>query len=387
MPNLSSISKQTAIVVGGGVNALGVVRSLGQAGAPLMVLDSESRSPAMRSRYGRKLLIAALEGDALISFLQQLAPTLNGSAMLFLTEEKTVNTISARRSELPDSLIIRMPEHERLMALMHKQGFQHLAESHAAPVPRTVRLEGVHDLPKIDALTYPCVFKPSKKSYTYGALFKKAYKVSSPQEVATLYEKIEPVLADMVVQEWIEGSDADIYFCLQYIGADGVVAGSFAGRKIRSWPPHIGGTASCTAAWEHTQELSQMTSRFFKQVGFIGMGSMEYKRDPRDGRFYMIEPTVARTDFQEEVATVNGCNLPYIAYCHEFALPIAPVRPETRPSVWRDAQADRWSREESGGGVDTSSQAQPIVDCYWRWNDPLPWYDFVAGRIIQRLRR
>ncbi len=44
------------------------------------------------------------------------------------------------------------------------------------------------------------------------------------------------------------------------------------------------------------------------------MGSMEYKRDRRDGRFHMIEPTVARTDFQEEVATLNGMNIPLASY-------------------------------------------------------------------------
>ncbi len=376
-----------AIVIGGGINALGVVRSLSQAGVPVIVLDTDCYSPAMRSRCGTKRLVQAVGGDRLMDDLKTLAAELGGRAVLFLTEEKAVNTVSEHRALLPSNLLIRLPEHTRLMALMHKQGFQDLAEAIGAPVPPTVRLQSSLDLPKVSALTYPCVLKPSEKSYEYGALFKKAYKVSSPDEVAELYRKIEPVLADMVVQQWIEGRDSDIYFCLQYIGKEGEVVISFTGRKIRSWPPRIGGTASCTAAWEHNQELTETTKAFFMQVGFTGIGSMEYKLDARDGHFYMVEPTVSRTDFQEEVATVNGCNLPLAAYCYELGLPLPAVTPLTPPRAWRDAQVDRWSREEGDGEVDQASQSHKMVDAYWRWYDPIPWLDDMRSRAKQRLSR
>ena len=376
-----------AIVVGGGLNALGVVRSLGRARVPVVVLDTNPKSPAMRSRFGRKRLVKSLEGDGLIAALNQLAADRLGMAVLFLTEEKTVSTVSEQRSRVSPQLLIRLAEHQRLMQLMHKQGFQDLAEAISAPVPPTVRLQSLADLPKVAALTYPCVLKPSEKSYKYGALFKKAYKVESPEDVAQWYRQIEPVLADMVVQEWIEGGDSEIYFCLQYIGKHNEVVSSFAGRKIRSWPPRIGGTASCTAAWEHADELGETTARFFRQVQFTGMGSMEYKRDSSDGRFYMVEPTVARTDFQEEVATLNGCNLPLAAYCYELGLPQPTVQRTTPPVIWREPQIDRWSMEEGGNVIDSPSQTHTVCDAYARWSDPLPWVDVMSNRVLQRLRR
>lgn len=374
-------------MVGGGLNALGVVRSLGQAGVEVCVLNTNPRSPAMRSRYARARVVRSLEGLEFMAELQRLASELGSKALLFLTEEKSVETVSAHRAELPANLLIRLPEHERLLQLMHKQGFYELAEPIRAPVPRTVRLQGLQDLHKVAALQFPCVLKPSGKSYEYGARFKKAYKVGSVREVEALYGEIHPVLADMVVQEWIEGRDSEIYFCLQYIGRDSEVVGSFAGRKIRSWPPRIGGTASCTAAWEQADELAEITATFFRQVGFSGMGSMEYKRDERDGRFYMVEPTVGRTDLQEEVATVNGCNLPLAAYRYEMGLPMPAVVPVQPPRVWRDAQADRWSAKESGDGVDQASCSHKVVDAYRRWNDPVPWIAYLRARALRRLRR
>ncbi|MCX7217587.1 MAG: hypothetical protein NTY70_01225 [Burkholderiales bacterium] len=387
MPKQTNKFSTTAIVIGGGINALGVVRSLGAVGVPIVVLDTDLHSPAMRSRYGQKLRVPALEGQALMHSLIQLAHERTGPCMLFLTEEKTINTISDQRNLLPANHFIRLPEHTRLMQLMHKQGFQALAEDSGALIPKTVRLEGLNDLSKLDVLTFPCVLKPSNKSYVYGERFKKAYKLNSVAETINMYSEIEPILADMVVQEWIEGSDAEIYFCLQYIGEMGEVVSSFVGRKIRSWPPRIGGTASCTVAREFHEELTKTTSDFFKKVGFTGMGSMEYKRDKRDGRFYMVEPTVARTDFQQEVATVNGTNLPFAAYAYECGL-AAPPEIKIEPSrIWRDELPDRWSFEEGGKIQDQPSLSFKTIDSCWRWNDPLPWMDFMLLRLQNRLRR
>jgi len=380
-----------AVVVGGGLNALGIVRSLGAAGVPLTVVDTDAHSPAMQSRYGSKLLVPSLEGDALVASLLTLASNWGTPAMLFVTEEKGVNTISEQRHRLAAPYLLRLPQHERLLQLMHKQGFAELAQACNAIVPKTVHISRTADLAQLEDLRFPCVFKPSQKNYDYGARFQKAYKVASADEVRALYVQIEPVMADMVVQEWIEGEDDEIYFCLQYVGREKQRVSSFVGRKIRSWPPRIGGTASCTAAWEFHDTLSARTHEFFVAAGFSGMGSMEYKRDSRDGQFYMVEPTVGRTDYQEEVATLNGVNIPLAAYLHEAELPPpnAPTSAQQapQPQIWRDPQPDKWSFEQGGRKVDARSAKHTINDAYLRWNDPLPWLSLMCQRVTARLRR
>src|SRR5690242_593596 len=54
----------TALVLGGDVNGLGVARSLGGAGVPLLLVDTDLSRPTMRTRYGRKMKAPALSGDA-----------------------------------------------------------------------------------------------------------------------------------------------------------------------------------------------------------------------------------------------------------------------------------------------------------------------------------
>lgn len=370
-------------MVGSGLNALGIIRSLAVAGVPVHLLYSDVDA-AVHSRFASRQKIEHTDGQALISALLEIGKSTADAPVLFVTEEKTVLTVSERREELLPYFRIVLPAHDTLTALMHKQGFQQMAGELGAPVPQAVYLRGESDLAALGRLKYPCVLKPAVKDYAYGAKFQKAYVVQSAAEAAELYRQIAPTLSDLIVQEWIEGSDSDIYFCLQYIAANGSTVASFVGRKIRSWPPRIGGTASCTAAPEYQEMLSALTTEFFRQVGFVGMGSMEFKRDPRDGEFYMVEPTVGRTDFQEEVATLHGHNLPFAAYCTELGIAVPAAQAASQQTLWREPVTDRWSLELQPDLRNPAGVA--IADAYWRWNDPWPGMQLLSGRIIDRFR-
>lgn len=373
--------KTKAVVVGSGLNALGIVRSLAVAGVPVHLLYSDIDA-AVHSRFGSRQRIERTDGQVLISALQEIGKSASDAPVLYLTEEKTVLTVSERRDEVLPYFRIVLPAHDTLTALMHKQGFQQMAGELGAPIPQAVYLRSESDLAALAGLKYPCVLKPAVKDYAYGAKFQKAYVVHTPDEAAELYRQIAPTLSDLIVQEWIEGSDSDIYFCLQYIAADGSTVASFVGRKVRSWPPRIGGTASCTAAPEYQEKLSALTTEFFRQVGFVGMGSMEYKRDPRDGEFYMVEPTVGRTDYQEEVATIHGKNIPAQAYCYELGIDFPKDKLAVQRYLWREPVTDKWSKELQPNL--SNPEGVVIMDAYWRLCDPMPWFYMIFGHIKQR---
>lgn len=372
-----------AVVVGGGLNALGVVRSLGRQGVRVSVLAKNAGGQAMQSRFALKSIVG---GDyaQLPEQLLALAKVLGGKPVLFLTEEEAVRIVSESRDRLLPSFHFRLGEHGLMLKLTHKDGVQALAEQHGLVIPKAIRLRSDLDLPLLSQLRFPCVLKPGLKHSGYGARFKKAYIVKSSTEVHNLFSQISPVLADLIVQEWIEGEDDAIYFCLQYVGQSGKAVASFTGRKLRAWPPQVGGTASCIAANEANDELSAMTERFFGLVGFQGMGSMEYKRDSRDGRFYVVEPTVGRTDYQQEVATLNGNNLPYASYCYECGLP-EPNRRASTPTIWREPTTDRWSEQTQG--PHPAFKQHKVVDAYFRWYDLSPWLALQRRRIKQHWQK
>ncbi|MEO5811283.1 MAG: FAD-dependent oxidoreductase [Rhodanobacter sp.] len=364
-----------AVVVGGRINGLGVARSLALQHVPVWLLDSDAQRPELRTRAATSVTVGSLLGEALIEELVRLAAIqfAGSRPVLLLTQEESVKTVSHHRDRLSALYRFSLPPIEMLDTLLHKEGFQRVAEQLGSPIPPLVHVGALADLPAIESLRYPVVIKPGERNSEYSGQFKKAYRAESAEDATELLRRILPVMADVVVQEWIEGPDANIYFCLQYLNSQGQVAASFTGRKIRSWPPQVGGTASCVSAPEVHEQLSAMTTQFFQAAGVRGMASMEYKRDARSGEFRMVEPTVGRTDYQEEVATLNGVNLPYAAWCSELDLPIpAPAIPE-RPVVWRVRSEDRQSADAQSQSL---KQGYPhgshVVDALCRWRDPMP---------------
>jgi len=391
----SGRSMPRALVVGAGLNGLGVIRSLARAGVAVDLAGADPGGPGMSSRYGRKHRLSSSHGTALKEDLLRIAERegWQGEArpVLFLTEEESVASLRRDQTDLHGAFRFTLPHPAVLEKLMHKEGFRELAEAAGSPIPATRQIREGEELDAAKDLRYPIVLKPGRRDAAYSARFRKAYRVESYAELETLCHQIRPVLDDLVVQEWIEGRDSDIYFCLQYRSRKGKHL-SFTGRKLRSWPPGVGGTASCTAAPDVAEELDHLTSDFFTATGVVGLASMEFKRDARSGVFMMVEPTVGRTDYQEEVSTLNGINIPYAAYLLELGLDIPEFRQSVRPVVWRDSRADRQSAAMTGQSVDLNGAR--VMDALWRRDDPGPKIAELqtriktrANRYLERLRR
>jgi D-aspartate ligase len=375
------------VVLGGLINGLSVIRSL--AGAGLRpVLVSNERDLATGSRYARTRLVATYEGETFVEELLRLREGLPQGAALICAQDPPLLTVSRHRDRLaPHFAFQKLPPHEKLVELGRKHRFFQTAQEGGFPVPSTLLLRKHDDLGAIAHLRLPLCVKQNGHSQSYEKTFKKAYRVESHAEARALCERILDVAGEVLVQEWIEGTNDSIYFSLCYMAQSGPVA--FTGRKGRSWPPQIGVTASCWAAPEVAEELEDLTIRYFRHVGFTsGFASMEFKRDQRDGRFLMVEPTVGRTNGQIEISALSGINLCHIAYCDLTGLPRPPLRLDPT-HVWRDEFTDAVAARILG--TDCSyPPGHKVHNAFWRWDDPLPALlaaSEFAGRGLRRLRR
>lgn len=374
-----------AVVAGIDLNGLGVIRALTRAGVPVVGLDTDLCKPTAATRHGIKLRVRALSGDGFIDDLLEVRRGFHRSPVLILTQEAGVSTVSAQRERLTSAYRFTLPAESVVADLQDKIRFQAMAERHGFPVPRAVHLSATYDDSALGQLRYPCVLKPATKDTEYGKRFAKAFKVNTPGEARGVWDQVRTIADQVIVQEWIEGDDSDVYFCLQYRTAAGPVA-SFVGRKLCQWPPLVGGTAICMPAPEFTSELDSLTDRFFSTVGFVGIGSMEFKRDRRDGRFYMVEPTVGRTDLQEEIAALNGVNIPFAAYASEIGLKLPFQKTICRQSVWRDPIGYALARR-MGATVPRFSFPLRFRDAYFRCDDPGPYVALKLEALRNRFAR
>lgn len=382
-----------ALVLGSGLNGLGVARSLGTMGIPVYLADTDMRRSELRTRYATPLKLSAMHGQELLDDLVACAEMrfAGQRPVLVLTQEQSVRTVAMAQEMLRPLFRFLLPSGELLETLMHKEGFDRLAAQTGLRVPRTVHVMGRGDIDAALALIFPLIVKPALHSPVYElAAFRKAYLVNEVDEAHQLLEQILAVLPDVVVQEWVPGNDSDIYFCLQQMSSEGRLESSFVGHKIRSWPPNVGGTASCTSAVEYAANLTEITAGFFSQVGMCGLASMEYKRHAVTGEFVAIEPTVGRTDYQEEVATLNGVNLPYAYYCSAIDEKDGMHRTQDtkRNLVWRDRSADEQSLAHPDQVVRNWPQGcGEICDALWRSEDPRPWVAAQWLRVARKSKR
>lgn len=374
-----------AVVAGIDLNGLGVIRALAGAGVPVIALDTDLTKPTAATRFGLKIAVRALSGDAFIEDLMKLRKNLIRNPVLILTQEASVGTVSAQRARIDSAYRFTLPPDAVVQDLLDKFRFQAIAEHHGYLVPRALRLSRDTEFSRLGQLRYPCVLKPATKDPEYGRWFAKAYKVASHDDALRLWQKMRDKAERVIIQEWIDGDDADVYFCLQYRPRSRPAI-SFVGRKLCQWPPLVGGTASCMPAPEFELELADLTNQFFAAVGFVGMCSLEYKRDRRDGRFYMVEPTVGRTDLQEEIAPLNGINIPFAAYRSELGLDVVSTNRRNPPRIWRDTGGLTLARR-AGAVVPQVSRSAKTYDALFRMGDPAPLVALKVQSVRNKLSR
>jgi D-aspartate ligase len=374
-----------AVVVGGELNGLGVVRSLAGQGIPTVTVDTESNRAALWSRHTRGRLIRSFEGSEFVEDMIRVGKEFDRLPVLILTAEQAVHSVSENRNELSRWFRFRVPDDDKVKLLSSKADFHDFSLRHNFPVPRTAILESKRDIALLDPMRFPCVLKPDDKRSVLSGKKERAIRVPSLRNARECAALMLETPGGIVAQEWIEGAESNIYFTLFYRGADGQVVASFTGRKLACYPRDVGSTAVCISAPDVRNVLEPMTFAFAECAGMDGMGSMEYKWDDNHKKFVMIEPTVGRTDWQEEIATLCGVNIPFAAYQYELGLPVVLPRSNHASVAWRATIVDK-------PPLHLRTAATNTVDGYFRWDDPLPALKFYClnkplRRILQRAQK
>ena len=370
-------------MVGGTLNGLGVIRSLSRARVPVFLLETTRQCPAAWSRYCVFIYTPSLEGDELIASLARLASELGCQPVLLLTSDQSVITVSAHREQISSLYHLGLPAPDVVNALVEKSAFQRLAQQEGFSIPRGLSIYNESDLARLGELLPPLIIKPADKRLVLAGLVERAVRVVTIAQAQALAARMLPRASPLIVQEWVEGPDTEIFFTLFSCDRDGNIIGLFPGRKLVCSPPAVGSTAVCIAAPEAADELYEETRCFTKRVAYQGLGGLEFKRDARTGRFVIIEPTVGRTDWQEEIATLCGVNLPLLAYRAALG--------RCKHAIYEGGSADVLWRSSKGFRLpaDSLTRHLRIIDGYFRWSDLGPaiyyyGYECFAKRVWRR---
>ena len=372
------------VVVGGVLTALGVVRSLASAGIPVYLACDTRFCPAGLSRQCTLLRVPDLEGRGLVDGLLSIAGRIGEKAVLILSSDLQALAVSRARAALEAHYFLALPTETIVDVLMDKAKFQAYAEEIGLPVPRAVVLDEGHDERALDVLSMPVVVKPVDRALVQAGV-ERTTRADTVAEARAVARRMRRAASSVVVQEWIDGGDDDIYFTLFVCDGKARIVALFTGRKMICHPPLVGSTALCVAATEEEhQALAAQTQALVTHSHYHGIGGLEFKRHRRTGQFVVVEPTVGRADWQEEIATLCGVNIPAIAYRTALGLPVESVGAVDTAIAWR---ASFRYRPRAG----TLPPGTRIVDGYFRRADPLPGiysvYTYARTSVLARLAK
>jgi predicted ATP-grasp superfamily ATP-dependent carboligase len=344
--------------------------------------------PAAWSRFCRVVRLPSLGGFALIDGLKRLAIRIGQRPVLILTGDAEVDAVSTYREELEPLFRINLPSKDMVTLLADKTLFQKYAEREQLPVPRSIVITRTSELQLVAGLTPPLVIKPGDKTLVLSGQVERAVRVNTHERAQFEASRMLAQAARLLVQEWVDGADTEIYFTLFTCDSNCRVLTMFSGRKLVCDPPAVGSTAVCVAAPDQAAELTSLSRQVIALVGYKGIGSLEFKFNRRAGKFIIIEPTVGRTDWQEEIATLCGANIPLITYWAEVGRQMPEPSGVRADIAWRSSIEHRVPPGLLPPGART-------LDGYFRLADPLPglyYYgieklpDYVGRRTKQVMR-
>ncbi len=325
----------TAVIVGLEANGLAVARSLAQLHVPSIALAQPGSNTAWDFDACTVVPGSDWCADSLIDDLIAIGKSMQRKATLLITDEQTVPWISEAREELAQYFEIALP-HRRIVDMFRsKTRFLKLAIREGWPIPETWMISGKDDLLAHYAeYLYPCIIKPQTKSDAFRReASQQSFKVANQRELLHAYGLIAQWEKEVVIQEWIEGTEEKIGFCLGYSDRESVPRALFAGRKLIQRPVGLGGSAiSEPAAPEWAEQMIRLTREIWAKVGYSGLGSVEFRLRMNSSKPLIMQPTVGFTDIQSELAALNGINIPAIAYCDLAGLPV-PDAPPSHPAV------------------------------------------------------
>lgn len=366
-----------AVVVGGEHPGLGVARSLGRRGIPVCIIDDQ-QSIARFSRYtDRVVRVKDLrdEQKTVDSILEVGQRHGLKEWVLFPTRDETVAAFARHRTRLAEFFRVTTPEWESVKWAWDKKNTYELAAKLGIPVPGTWNPRSVAELSELHK-RLPLAIKPAVKENFFYATGSKAWRADTPAQLEALFlkaaEQIRP--EEILLQEIIPGDGTRQYsYCAFF--RDGKTHSALIARRMRQHPREFGRAATYVETVE-MPEVEELSERFLKAIDYYGLAEVEFKQDPRDGQFKLLDVNARTWGFQC-IGVPAGVDFAYLLFADQTGKLPPPSR--GRPGVgWLrmitdlpTAAADLWNGHMSLNTYFNSLRSTK-VESVFSLRDPLP---------------
>lgn len=309
---MNTTNKPPRILVSAGAEkqALAAVRSLGRAGFVVDVINSKLNTPAFQSRWCSEALVSPpnVDESAYLDFLLhrvRAVPTMT----ILACDDVTATLLSRHRQRFAKYTKLALPPEESYDKATDKSELVRIAEKFGLPAPRTMHPESREDAIRMaQELELPLILKGA---HGWGAQHVKL--VQETGEFLQALDRITELEQGRIpmLQEFIPG----IGYGVSALFRNGEVRALFTHRRVVEYDVRTKGEPySCPIAISCDEpELVRLTTRLFSGLQWNGLGMVEWRRDSRNGRFYLMEVN-PRLVGSTDLAIRCGVDLPAL-YC------------------------------------------------------------------------
>jgi len=358
------------------VNGLAAIRSLGRQGLRVVAVDHRPYALGLRSRYAEaRLAPDPLEDeDGFIEALSAIGEETGDALPIFPTHDEHLHAIARHADTLGERYRFPFPSWDVLESIQSKRHQLDTAEAIGFPIPRTFHPRSAGEAQAAGAeLGFPLIVKPAANVGFRRTHNVQLFRCETADELARAYEEAAPF--EPMVQELVPGGAEEMYTLGSYLSADGEALGLFSGRKVRQTHGFMGVARVGEAVW--VDEVVEQGLALLRALSFHGISQVEMIRDPRDGRYKLIEVNPRLWQWHS-LAAACGVDLPWIAYRDLTGDPLPPVL--THPS------GKRWAITVMAG-ASHAMQRRPYVDEVFARDDPKPALVHFARYTLHGVRR
>lgn len=364
-------NKPGVIVLGGHVQALGIVRIFGRKNIPVAVIDNTPKNIARHSKYCTAFIFVP-DSEILSTLQQSCFVDRHKGWLLFPTNDFHVELLSKNKEELENNYIVTTDSWETIEKFYNKKNAYAIAESLNIPIAKTFFPKDEQELKQID-IVFPCIIKPAVMHHFYSKVKKKVYVCDTYEDLVKNYRLALLVIpsSEIIVQEIIQGSSKS-QFSACYLFLKGKPYVWLTACRMRQHPLDFG-NATTYAEAVNLPIIGEYAELLLNHTNYNGVCEVEFKMDDRDGEYKFLEVNT-RTWKWHSIA--NKANTPFlITYYNHLTGSDIKTNHSPQKASFRHGLTDLPTQLQlllKGQGY-FSRVKKPLERAVWAKDDIKPW--------------
>lgn len=372
------------------VNALGVLRGLRRKRIPAILLNVDSHSMVRYSRFVSREVLCPDPHYSEMGFIDaliKLGRSLDHQPVYIPTGDAEVLAISKHKETLLPYYRLPVASFDTIRLLVNKKKFFQDVIRRNIPCPRTCFPETADEMRKMAAdIGYPLIIKSCYSHQFIREFHKKVFVIHSHSELETAMEILNGAHQDYFLQEIIPGNM--LYLFYAYFNRQSIPLGICGYDKVRQFPKDFGIGTICRSM--NRSQPIQAGVKYLQDIGYHGLAEPEFKLDPRDGLYKLIEIN-PRSVTQTQLAAACGVHVEYLAYQDLIWGNIEPLRPATEGVLWIDEISElHYHLSRIRRGRFCFSEFDSLIGdkilAGAAWDDPIPFIIALARFFKERLK-